>query len=213
MWLCQFWMCGQTVLCSYLFQYSLAYFLVQGLLSDLGIEYGYGGMRMGLNMTRDLEHLDHRNGEKSLSCVWLFATPWTGAHQALLPWDFPCKNTGVGCHFLLQEIYPTQGLNLGLLHSRLYHFTVWATREVWSWKAVIIPKRKRVLLSEEWGVDAGQLERKYLLFLEDDPWFQHWIQHLLRSQLPNNLWSDFPCRVCWDCICSTEEWHPKKEHS
>ena len=28
--------------------------------------------------------------------------------------DFPGKNTGVGCHFLLQGIFPTQGLNLGL---------------------------------------------------------------------------------------------------
>ena len=27
-------------------------------------------------------------------------------------------NTGVGCHFLLQRIFPTQGSNLGLLHSR-----------------------------------------------------------------------------------------------
>ena len=26
------------------------------------------------------------------------------------PWVFPGKNTGVGCHFLLQEIIPTQGL-------------------------------------------------------------------------------------------------------
>ena len=31
-------------------------------------------------------------------------------------WDFPGKNTGVGCHFLLQRIFPTQGLNLHLLH-------------------------------------------------------------------------------------------------
>ena len=37
---------------------------------------------------------------KSLSCVQLFATPWTVAHQALHPWDFPGKSTGVGCHFL-----------------------------------------------------------------------------------------------------------------
>ena len=36
----------------------------------------------------------------------------------LHPWDFPGKNTGVGCHFLLQEIFPTQGLNPGLLHCR-----------------------------------------------------------------------------------------------
>ena len=35
------------------------------------------------------------------------------------PWDFPGKNTGVGCHFLLQRIFPTQGSNpclLCLLH-------------------------------------------------------------------------------------------------
>ena len=32
----------------------------------------------------------------------LFVTPWTVACQRLLcPWDFPSKNTGVGCHFLL----------------------------------------------------------------------------------------------------------------
>ena len=41
------------------------------------------------------------------------------------PWDFPGKNTGVGCHFLLQEIFLTQGLNPGLLHCRqtLYHLS------------------------------------------------------------------------------------------
>ena len=31
-------------------------------------------------------------------------------------WDFPSKDTGVGCHFLLQGIFPNQGLNLRLLH-------------------------------------------------------------------------------------------------
>ena len=35
--------------------------------------------------------------------------------RLLCPWDFPGKKTGVGCHFLLQGIFPTQGLNLGLL--------------------------------------------------------------------------------------------------
>ena len=34
----------------------------------------------------------------------------------LCPWDFPGKNTGVGCHFLLQGIFLTQGLNPHLLH-------------------------------------------------------------------------------------------------
>ena len=34
----------------------------------------------------------------------------------LCPWDFPGKNNGVGCHFLLQGIFPTQGLNPSLLY-------------------------------------------------------------------------------------------------
>ena len=38
--------------------------------------------------------------------------------RLLCPWDSPGKNTGVGCHSLLQEIFPTQGSNLGLLHCR-----------------------------------------------------------------------------------------------
>ena len=36
--------------------------------------------------------------------------------RILCPWDFPGRNTGVGCHFLLQETFLTQGLNPGLLH-------------------------------------------------------------------------------------------------
>ena len=39
---------------------------------------------------------------KSLSRVRLFVTPWTVAYQAPPSMDFPGKNTGVGCHFLLQ---------------------------------------------------------------------------------------------------------------
>ena len=45
-------------------------------------------------------------------------TPWTVAHQACL-WNSPGKNIGVGCHFLLQGIFPTQRLNPGLLLALL----------------------------------------------------------------------------------------------
>ena len=37
---------------------------------------------------------------ESFSCVWLFATPWTIAHQAPLSMGSPGKNAGMGCHFL-----------------------------------------------------------------------------------------------------------------
>ena len=45
--------------------------------------------------------------------------------RLLCPWNFPGKNTGVDCHSLLQGIFLTQGLNLGLLHCRQipYHLS------------------------------------------------------------------------------------------
>ena len=48
--------------------------------------------------------------------VQLFATPWTVPVRLLCAWNSPGKNTGGGCHFLLQGIFPTQGLNPHLLH-------------------------------------------------------------------------------------------------
>ena len=39
-----------------------------------------------------------------------------GPHDLLGPWDSPGKNTGVGCHALLQGIFPAQGSNPHLLH-------------------------------------------------------------------------------------------------
>ena len=43
----------------------------------------------------------------------------------LSPWNFPGKSTGVGCHFLLQGIFPTQWSNPSLRHCRqtLYHLS------------------------------------------------------------------------------------------
>ena len=45
--------------------------------------------------------------------------------SSISPWTSPGKNTGVGCHFLLQGIVLSQGSNSGLLHCRqiLYHLS------------------------------------------------------------------------------------------
>ena len=67
---------------------------------------------------------------KSLSRVRFFVTPWTVAYQAppsmgariLGPWEFAGKNTRVGCHFLFQGIFPTQGLHPHLLHWQVDSF-------------------------------------------------------------------------------------------
>ena len=61
------------------------------------------------------------SGSESVSCS--VVSDSLRAHglwptRLLCPWDSPGKNTAVGCHFLLQGNFPTQGSNLGFLHCR-----------------------------------------------------------------------------------------------
>ena len=51
--------------------------------------------------------------------------------------DSPGKNTGVGCHDLLQGILPTQGSNPGLPHCRciLYCLSHQGSLRIWEWVA------------------------------------------------------------------------------
>ena len=39
--------------------------------------------------------------------------------RLLCPWDFPDKNAGAGCHFLLQQFFPTQELSPCLQHGQV----------------------------------------------------------------------------------------------
>ena len=74
-----------------------------------------------------------------------WATLWTVALQAPLPLEFPSKNIGVECHFFLQGILLTQGLNLHLLCLLLWHVNS-ATWEIFKditnaelWQSPYIP--------------------------------------------------------------------------
>ena len=58
-------------------------------------------------------------------CVWLFVTLWTITCQAPLSMGFFIKNTGMGCHFLPQGIFPTQGSNLSLFYLLLWQVGSW----------------------------------------------------------------------------------------
>ena len=63
---------------------------------------------------------------KSFSLARLFLTLWTVAYQVHPSMGFSRQEYGVCCHFLLQGIFLTQGLNSGLLHCR-QTLTIWAT--------------------------------------------------------------------------------------
>ena len=55
---------------------------------------------------------------KSLQKCLTLCNPSLPGSSVQEPWDFPGKNTGMGCHAVLQGIFPTQGSKLGLLHCR-----------------------------------------------------------------------------------------------
>ena len=73
-----------------------------------------------------------------LSCVLLFSTPWCLPGSSVHG-DSPEKNTGMGCHALLQGIFPTKGSNPCLQHCRwiLYHLSHPGSPRILEW--VLIP--------------------------------------------------------------------------
>ena len=93
------------------------------------------------------------------SRVHVFVTLWTVALQAplslvfsrlLYPWYSPGKNTGVGCHVLLQGIFLTQGSNLGQLYLLHLHVGFFTTNA--SWEA----PRSREGLENDCGEEKGR---------------------------------------------------------
>ena len=73
--------------------------------------------------------------------------------RLLRPWDFPGKNAGADCHFLLQGIFPTQESNPGLPHRRqtLYHLSHQGSKTIeLLWKTAWLFLTKLYLL---WSYD------------------------------------------------------------
>ena len=67
-------------------------------------------------------YIHENEGAIDQSCPTLQPMAWSPP-GLLCPRNSLGKNTGVGCHSLLQGIFPAEGLNLGLLHCRwiLHH--------------------------------------------------------------------------------------------
>ena len=103
-----------------------------------------------------------------LSHVWVSAAPWTVDYQASLSMEFSSRNTGAGYHFLLQEIFLTQGLNpLGspVLAGRF--FTTSAT-----WQAFLFLSDTQMPILY---VNVICLLLLFFLFLYFTLLFGHWI--------------------------------------
>ena len=82
-----------------------------------------------------------------LSCVQLLQPHGLYPTRLLCPWDFPGKNTGVGCHFLLQGIFPTQGSNPSLLHCSEFFTTQPPGKPLWGFPIQYRPTKSILHLS------------------------------------------------------------------
>ena len=117
------------------------------------------------------------------NCFW--PREWTVAHQAPPPMEFPGKNTGVGCHFLLQGIFLTQELNPSLCCISCIgggFFTTEPPGKLW-----------------HMGSNPDQQDQ------ESDPWHLHWKCGVLTTGLP---WKS--CSCCFELLPSL--WKTRSEH-
>ena len=130
--------------------------------------------------------------EKKKESRWLFETILVTDCQVPQSTEFPSKNAAAGCHFLLQGIFLTQGLNLGLLHCR-HILYIWAAKE---------PSQK------EGGKRGGKnreqkrpLENKNIPSLRTGWYASSFIRDSLREKWKNTKWRpvsshDFPFSNC-----------------
>ena len=86
--------------------------------SKLALLFHYLSPSAALSVCLSLSHSLPLYSMRVCSVAQCCPTAWL-----LCPGDFPGKNTVVGCHFLLQGVFPTQGLNPGLLLLLLFSFS------------------------------------------------------------------------------------------
>ena len=102
--------------------YSAVFLKTSSLGSNLSdsseglILVGKGGAGIYKHFCKKDQKVGTSKEKVSLSRVWLFETPWTVSCQAPLSIIFPQQEYWSRLSFLLQGIFPTQGLNSSLLH-------------------------------------------------------------------------------------------------
>ena len=102
--------------------------------------------------------------------------------KLLCPWDSPGKNTGVGCHALLQGIFMTQGLNphlLQLLHWQADSLSLAPPGKPYRFKA--IPLKSPM----PWFIELKQITLKFICNLGT---LEFCNQSPYESTPPNNSW-------------------------
>ena len=128
--------------------------------SQFPLNYWEPQRQSSVNVNARVQGMTKEAEKRSLSSAWKkvksnrsvvsdFLRPHELQPTTLLhPWNFQGKSTGVGCRFLLQGIFLSQGSNEGLPHCG--HFTVWATREWALWAYIFSLSLAKCLPYNTW---------------------------------------------------------------
>ena len=132
----------------------------------------------------------HHVRAKSLQSCPTLHDPMTA--RLLCPWDSPGKNTGVGCHALLQGSFLTQELNQGLLHCRqiLYCLSHQGSPRILEW--VTVPSFQ--------GISSTQGSNLHLLCLS------HWQVSSLLLAPPGKPSMDMTLSKFQEMVKDREAW-------
>ena len=123
----------------------------------------------------------------------------------LHPWDFPGKNTGVGCYFLLQGIFLTQGLNPGLPHCRQTLYPLSHQGSL----TTVYKIRKSI---RTWAPQVALVVKNLPTNAGDTRGFDPWVGKILCSReqqpIPVFLPGNSMCRGAWQATVhgATKNW-------
>ena len=92
----------------------------QSILNKIRPQYSLEGLMLKLKL-QSFGHLMRRAESESANRSVMSNSLWP--NRLYSPWNSPGQNTIVGSLSLPQGIFPTQGLNQGLLHCRWIFFT------------------------------------------------------------------------------------------
>ena len=122
--------------------------------------------------------------------------------RRLCAWNSIGKNTGVGCHFLLQGILPTQGSNLGLRHYRPLSEPPRKSKANFKRKQNLSPKgisllflfKKIIRISYSYNILISSYHNYWrcngwVLQLREEWWQKEDLRHVL-SSLPTPKWCE-----------------------
>ena len=109
---------GEEYMCSLLWLWWWFHDIYTSKFTKLYKDFQLVVCQLHLNRAVTLKNVQYRFAKSLRLCPSLCDPMDCSPRGCSVHGDSPGKYTGVGCHFPLQGIFPTQGSNCGLLHCR-----------------------------------------------------------------------------------------------